>query len=59
MNAYDLHSWSAQYRQERLAEASQRHLIEQIRGNHEQRSRWGRMSLVWANVLSLLSGVRL
>ncbi len=58
-NPYDLHSWSTQYRQERLAEASRRRLIERARGSCEQRSGWGRMSLVWASVLSLLSGAGL
>jgi hypothetical protein len=58
-NPYDLHSWSKHYRQERLAEASKRHLVERARRNRERRTGWGRMGLTWANVLSLLNGVGL
>ena len=55
MDPYDLHSWSTQYRQERLAEVGRRRLIQRAKGGRERRSGWARMSLAWASVLSLLS----
>jgi hypothetical protein len=58
-NPYDVHSWSTQYRQERLAEAQMTHIEGRLRENRKARSGWGRMSLVWASVLSLLSGAGL
>ena len=37
MRHYELYSWSHQYRQERLAEASRLHLEEKLRANREPR----------------------
>jgi hypothetical protein len=37
MSHYELYSWSHQYRQERLAEASRLHLEAKLRANREQR----------------------
>jgi hypothetical protein len=55
-NPYDLHSYSMHYREERLAEASRRHLVNGLRVSREKHSGWGRVSLAWANMLSFLSG---
>ena len=52
---YDLHSWSRQCREERLAEASKRHLAERARVGREQRE-WGWLMLAWRNPLALLRG---
>ncbi len=52
-NPYDLHSWSTQYREERLAEASRRHIIERARAHREPRES-GQLCLVWRNSLALL-----
>lgn len=48
-NPYELHSWSTQYREERLAEASRRHLVKALRVSREQHPGWGRVSLTWAS----------
>jgi hypothetical protein len=54
-NPYDLHSRSTQYRQERLAEANRRHIVERARARREPRES-GRLDLVWRNPLALLRG---
>jgi hypothetical protein len=58
-NHYDLHSWSMQYREERLAEARMTHLEERLRENKKARSERGPVSLALANVLSLVRGALL
>jgi hypothetical protein len=55
-NPYDLHSWSMQCREERIAEARMTHLEEQLRENHKARSERGPVRLALANVLSLVRG---
>jgi hypothetical protein len=50
---YDVHSWSKQYREERLAEASRWHLVERVRASQEPRGS-GRLGLSWRNPLALL-----
>jgi hypothetical protein len=47
-NSYDLHSWSKQYREERLTEARVRHLVERTR------ARRSGLSSSWRNPLALL-----
>ena len=55
-NYYDLHSWSTQYRQERLLEAKTRRLERRLRENRNERSGRGPVRLALANVLSLVRG---
>jgi hypothetical protein len=55
-NPYDLTSWSKQYREERLTEASRRYLTERARVSREPHSGWGCVSLAWASMFSLLFG---
>jgi hypothetical protein len=55
-NTYDIHSWSQQYREERLHEVRVRHLEGRLRENHKARSERGRVTLALANVLSLVRG---
>ncbi len=56
-NSYDLHSWSKQYRQERLTEARVRPLVERTRGRAETHA--GRRSghSYWRAPLVLLRAV--
>ena len=56
-NSYDLHSWSKQYREERLTEARVRHLVERTRASRDPRGarRIGFSS--WRNPLALLRAV--
>jgi hypothetical protein len=51
-NLYDIHSWSTQYREERLLEARKQHLVERARANQEPRGS-GRLGLSWRNPLAL------
>jgi hypothetical protein len=55
-NPYDLHSWSTQYRQERVAEAQMTHLEGRLRKNHKARSERGSVSLALASALTLVRG---
>jgi hypothetical protein len=55
-NPYDVHSWSAQYRQEALHEARMIQLEGRLRENRKARSGRGSVSLALANVLSLVRG---
>jgi hypothetical protein len=57
-NSYDLHSWSKQYRQERLREARVRHLLERTRASRDPRgARRSGPSSAWRNPLALLRAV--
>ena len=53
MNAYELHSWSAQYRRERLAEARRQHLEEKVKATHQPRG-LRHLDSTWKNVLTSL-----
>ena len=57
-NSYDLHSWSKQYREERLTEARVRHLVERTRASRDprgaRRSGLSSSSSSWRNPLALL-----
>jgi hypothetical protein len=55
-NPYDLHSWSTQYRQERLRDARTTHLAERLRKDRKARSERGSVGLALASVLSLVRG---
>ncbi len=52
-NPYDVHTWSKLYREERLAEASRRHLDEQASANKEPRES-GRLGLSRMKLMVLL-----
>ena len=53
---YDIHSWSKQYRHERLRDAQTTHLEGRLRKDRKTRSERGSVSLALANVLSLVRG---
>jgi hypothetical protein len=55
VNPYDVHSWSKLYREERLAEASRRHLLERARKDRDLRKS-GQLRLTLRNSLALLRG---
>jgi hypothetical protein len=55
-NPYELHSWSQEYRQERLRDAQRLQLEGRLRKDHKLRSVRGSASLALANVLSLVRG---
>jgi len=55
-NPYDVHSWSKLYREERLAEASRRDLLERARKSRDPRKS-GQWRLTLRNSLALLRGV--
>jgi hypothetical protein len=56
-NPYDVHSWSIQYRQERLSEARAIRLEGRLCEERKARSGRGSVGLALANVLSLVRGV--
>jgi hypothetical protein len=53
-NSYDLHSWSKQYRQERLTEARVRHLLERARESRDPRGARRSGLSAWRNPLALV-----
>jgi hypothetical protein len=53
-NSYDLHSWSKQYREERLTEARGRHLLERTRASRDPRGARRSGLSSWRNPLALL-----
>jgi hypothetical protein len=55
-NPYDIHSWSTQYRQERLAEARMTQLDGQLREDRKARSGQSSLAPALANVRSLVRG---
>jgi hypothetical protein len=55
-NPHDLHSWSKQYREERLEEARVRHLLGLARTSREPRGLRS-VGLAWRNSLARLRGV--
>jgi hypothetical protein len=55
-NSYELHSWSQEYRQERLRDAQRTQLEVRLREGRKARSGRGSVSLALANVLSLVRG---
>ena len=57
-NSYDLHSWSKQYREERLTEARVRHVVERTKASRGPRgARRSGLSSSWRNPLALLRAV--
>ena len=54
-NPYDFDYWSKVYREERLAEASRRHLATRARASRKPRES-GWLRLAWTNPLALLRG---
>jgi hypothetical protein len=55
-NPYELHSWSTQYRQERLRNAQRSQLEGRLRKDRKTRSERGPVSLALASALSLVRG---
>jgi hypothetical protein len=55
-NYHDIHSWSRQYREERLREAKSRRLERRLREERNERSGRSSLSLAFASVLSLVRG---
>jgi hypothetical protein len=53
MRHYELYSWSHQYRQERLAEASRLHLEGELRANRNERGRRNPLSALRNAIASL------
>ncbi len=56
-NSYDLHSWSKQYREERLTEARVRHLVERTRASRDPRGERRSGLSSWRNPLAPLRAV--
>jgi hypothetical protein len=54
-NPHDFHYWSKVYREERLAMANRRHLVELASTDREPRQS-GRLRFFWRNPLALLRG---
>ena len=57
-SVYELHSWSKQYREERMTEARVRHLVERTRASRDPRgARRSGLSPYWRTPLALLRAV--
>jgi hypothetical protein len=56
---YDLHSWSKQYRQEALREASERSLVERARSDASPHAGRSRANRIRKHALSLLRAAHL
>jgi len=55
-NPYDVHSWSTQYREERMRDARTTRLENRLREDRKARFGRGSVSVALANVLSLVRG---
>ena len=55
-NPYDIHSWSTQYREERMCDARTTHLEKRLQEGRKARCGQDSVGLAVANVLSLLRG---
>jgi hypothetical protein len=55
-NPYDVHAWSTQYRQERLAEVRTRHLERRLREDRKACPGRRTVGVALANLLSLVRG---
>ncbi len=53
-NPYDIYSWSKHYREERLAEARVRHLVQRARTSGDEPHGLRRVGLVWSEALAPL-----
>lgn len=55
-NYYEIHTWSTQYREERLRVARRRDLVEQANGDRRPRSRLGHVGFALSGALHGLKG---
>ena len=53
-NPHDVHSWSKHYREERLAEAQVRHLVQRAGASRDEPHGLRRVGLAWSEVLAPL-----